>query len=458
MTTSSLDRSPIQAIDIDRLRTLVEVSTDAADLRGFATDASRARPDAPAAVVAFPKSVDEVSAVLTEANRVGVPVVTRGAGTGLSGGAVALAGCIVLSTRDLGGVEIDPSTRTASVGAGVITGDLDREAARFGLMFAPDPVSVDTSTIGGNIATNAGGPRCLSFGVTADAVRQLEVVLADGRIVHVGSPTVKNATGYDLLRLFIGSEGTLGVVTRAVVRLRDALPAHRVAFAISHPDLSAIGRLIERIVARPSLPVSLELMDANTIDLVSQHYGDIDLPLGSAVLAGEFAGDGTATDLEALEVECRRVGAVLATGDRARDILLTRMRVNPALNEAGLAASCDVVVPVHRVTSMLTDIEQISAAHRMRVNTFAHAGDGNLHPAVVVAPGDVDGMAAAERVLDDITHRAIELGGMISGEHGIGSLKAHHLDAQFDADTLGLMRQIKTALDPRGILNPGRGI
>lgn len=437
---------------------IAPISTEPSVLEEHSRDASRAEPSGLPVLIAFPRSAAEVSALLRTANEFGIPVVTRGAGTGLSGGAIAAAGCLVISTRNLTELEVDPVARTASVGAGVITAELDRAAATHGLMYAPDPVSSETSTIGGNIATNAGGPRCLSYGVTADAVRELEVVLADGRIIRTGSQTIKNSTGYDLTRLFIGSEGTLGVVTRAVVRLREAIPAERTAFAISHPDLETIGRLIQRITGLATNPVSLELMDANTLDVVAEHFPDIMLPQGSAMLAGEYAGDAIPQRIDELRALCDELDAEISVGDRAEEILLTRMRVNPALNRSGLVASCDVVLPLPRLTDMLAEIPTIAVRHGMRVNTFAHAGDGNLHPAVVADPDDPASLETAERVLDDITARAIELGGMISGEHGIGSLKTHHLTEQFSPDMLGLMHQIKQALDPRGILNPGRAI
>ena len=459
MNAAADERRAVTADELDELALLVTVRVDEQARRAHSRDASRAVPTGLPAAVVEPSSAAEVAAVLRWAAGLRVPLSVRGAGTGLSGGAVAYPGGVVISTSRLTQLDIDAANMTATVGAGVVTADLDAAAARFGLMYAPDPVSAEWSTVGGNIATNAGGPRCLAHGVTADVVTALEVVLVDGRIVRTGSATRKNSTGYDLTSLFVGSEGTLGVVTEAVVRLHQRPPTDALVFAAAFPDVRDAGRAIVDILARCSIPESLELMDAHTLRSVAEHFPDEDVPQGAAcVVVGEYVGPHATDAASALLDVCRRHAAEPMTGARAANLLRTRRRVNPALSAAGLAASCDVAVPVSRLADILVEIELLSRSFGMRVNTFAHAGDGNLHPAVVVPDGDPAALERAEELLDAITHAALALGGVISGEHGIGSLKRHHLDAQLGAATRALQQQIKDTLDPLGILTPGRAV
>lgn len=440
------------------LRSRVELSTDEAVVDEHSRDASRATPGGRPAAVAFPTDAAQVAAALTWASAHGIRVSVRGGGTGLSGGAVGYAGGLVISTSRLTRLDIDPVNMVATVGPGVITADLDRAAAAHGLMYAPDPVSSQTSSVGGNIATNAGGPRCLAYGVTKDVVSALEVVLADGRIIHTGSRTVKNSTGFDVKSLFIGSEGTLGVITEAVVRLRRRPLGPPVAFAASFGGLADAGNAIIGILSRCEVPQSLELMDRNTLDLVAEFYPDEPTPDGQAVLVGEYVGLHARESAEELQAVCREHRATTMGGEAAAALLRTRTRVNPALSASGLGMSCDVAVPIGRLPEMLAEIERISRDLGMRVNTFAHAGDGNLHPAVVVPVGDPAAVPRAEKILDAITEAGIALGGVISGEHGIGSLKLKHFDSQFDEPTRSVQRQVKELFDPRGVLTPGRAL
>lgn len=456
--TTSTSITAVTAKDLAELGKTIVVRTDADILRSHSRDSSRAVPQGLPAAVAVPTSTEEVSQVLAWAHQRGVPVSIRGAGTGLSGGAVAYAGGLVVSLTELNRLEIDSANMYARVGGGVITAHLDDAAKEHGLMYGPDPVSAEWSTIGGNIATNAGGPRCLAYGVTADAVLGLEVVLADGRIIRTGSQTVKNSTGYNLTGLFVGSEGTLGVITEALVRLQARPAGHPEAFAASFAELEDAGEAVAAILAQCRRPESLELMDANTMAVVGTHFPGEAHPDGEAVLVGEYVGPHAAENAAALLAVCRQHTAQVLVGGKAERLLRTRQRVNPALNASGLTASCDVAVPISRLAGILRRIEELSAAHGLRVNTFAHAGDGNLHPAVVVPYGDEQALEAAELLLDAITEAALGMGGVVSGEHGIGSLKLHHAKNQYDAATRAVQRDIKALLDPLSILTPGRGI
>lgn len=452
-----LEAPPTQAA-LTELAALVPLSIDSETLIAHMHDASRAVADGAPAAVARPTTTRQVSDALAWATAHRVPVSIRGGGSGLSGGAVSYDGGLVISLLAFDGIEIDSANLLATVGAGVVTARLDAAAAEQGLMYAPDPVSSDSSTIGGNIATNAGGPRCLSHGVTADAVAALEVVLADGRIVRTGSRTVKNSTGLDLTSLFVGSEGALGVVTEATVRLVPRPDGERVPFAAVFPALEGAGDAVIAILGELARPESLELMDANTLALVATHFPDERLPVGAATLVGEYVGDGARMRAERLVSLCSRYGAETMLDEQAETLLRTRMRVNPALNATGLTTSCDVAVPISRLTRMLQHIDEHSRRFGLRVNAFAHAGDGNFHPAVVVPHGDPATLVRAEQLLDAITESALELGGVVSGEHGIGSLKHHHLEHQFDEQTLLLQRELKRFLDPAGILSPNRAI
>jgi glycolate oxidase len=458
MTTSRQTPHTLTAGELAHLAGLTTIHTDMPTLRAHARDSSRAVPAGLPAAVVVPASVEEVAETLKWANDRRVPVSVRGAGTGLSGGAVAYSGGIVVSLAALTRLDIDAENMTATAGAGVVTSHLDETARPYGLMYAPDPVSSKWSTIGGNIATNAGGPRCLAHGVTGDVVMALEVVLADGRIVRTGSRTVKNSTGYNLTGLFVGSEGTLGIITEAVVRLDPRPTGHPVAFAAAFSDLGDAGRAVAAVLSQCPRPESLELMDSNTIGVVAEHFPDEDTPAGAAVIVGEYVGPHAAENASRLLAVCRQHEAETLTGPRAANLLRTRKRVNPALSASGLTASCDVAVPITRLADILRNIDSLSQAFGMQVNTFAHAGDGNLHPAVVVPNGDERALEIAEDLLDAITQTALDMGGVISGEHGIGSLKLHHLDAQYDPATRSLQREIKALVDPNTILTPGRAV
>lgn len=448
------------AADLDALVAALgsRVVTDPAAMRPYCADASRALPEgAPFAVVRAGRTAD-VQAALAWANERGVPVSVRGAGTGLSGGAVSYDGGLVLALDGMNRiVEIDAENRLAVVEPGVVTADLDHAAREHGLFFAPDPASARTSTVGGNIATNAGGLRGVSHGVTRDAVAALEVVLADGRVLRTGALTRKDVVGYDLTSLFVGSEGTLGVVTRATVRLEPVPPGSPRTFRAAFDTLDEAGRAIVDIVASDARPEVLELLDTASIEAI-ERFQPSGLPLpGAALLVGQTVGSGAQADAERILAMCRAHGARDVDIAESDALLEARRLANPALSAKGLRVSCDVGVPVAALPRMFAGLDALARRHGRAISTVAHAGDGNLHP--TVEAGDTpEEHRAAEVVIDDITRLALELGGTITGEHGVGSVKHHELPWQLDEAAIEAQRAIKRALDPRGILTPGRAI
>ena len=434
------------------------LSTEPSDLATFARDTSRAEPEGPPLAVVHARSTQDVSTALAWADEHRVPVSVRGAGTGLSGGAVAYRGGLVVSLARMDAIlGIDPANRLAEVQAGVVTADLDAAAAVHGLFFPPDPASARISTVGGNIATNAGGLRCVSHGVTTDAVAGLEVVLADGRVLRTGARTRKNVAGYDLARLFTGSEGTLGVITAATVRLKPVPPGTPRYFRASFDSVEDAGRAVTAVVAGDAQPEVLELLDALSVEII-ESFRPSGLPTtGAALLVGQTVGRDAAATAAAITATCERSGAVETQVSGSDELLEARRLANPALSARGLRVSCDVGVPVSELAAVFRGIEQIAAAHGRRISTVAHAGDGNLHP-TVEAQDTPEGHRAAERVIDDITRLALSLGGTVSGEHGIGSVKLRELSWQQDDVARSVQTAIKQALDPHGILTPGRAI
>jgi glycolate oxidase len=431
---------------------------DPASLAAYAVDSSRAQPEGLPIAVVRATSTADVSTALAWAHARGIRVSVRGAGTGLSGGAVAYASGLVISLEAMNRiVSIDVDNRLADVEAGVVTADLDAAAHAHGLFFPPDPASAEWSTIGGNIATNAGGLRCVAHGVTTDVVAALEVVLADGRIMRTGARTRKNTTGYDLTSLFCGSEGTLGVITAATVRLKPVPPGQPRTFRASFDDIEDAGRAVTAIVSGPAAPEVLELIDARSVEIIEAfHPSGLPSP-GAAMLVGQTVGLTAPGIAEEITAICRAHGAVETEVSDSDGLLEARRLANPALTAQGLRVSCDVGVPVSQLATVFRGIGELAQRHGRRIAIVAHAGDGNLHPTVEAGDSPAE-YAAAELVIDDITHLALSLGGTISGEHGIGTVKRHELPWQQDAVALDVQRAIKAALDPRGILTPGRAI
>ncbi len=437
--------------------------TDDPALRAaYRLDRSGFDPGGSPAAVVFAESVDDVAAVLSHADAERIPVVVRGAGTGLSGGAVAGEGSIVLDLTRLNRIrEISPADELAVAEAGVITADLDAAAAAHGLRYAPDPASVAISTIGGNIATNAGGLRCAKHGVTRDSVLGLDVVLADGRRISTGRRTVKGVTGYDLTGLFVGSEGTLGVIVAATLRLRP-VPARTATLAAWFADFAAAAAAAAAITAARLQPAVAELLDTACVDALATS-GSV-APLGAAFLLVQTDGHGADAEIDAV----RAVVAPLAThvdvtADPARSeaLLATRRAALPALERLGRVLIEDVAVPRSRLPDAVAAIAEISrrseTRHGIRIATMAHAGDGNLHPILVLEPGrDLD-----EHVWEtagEVFTIALALGGTLTGEHGVGLLKRRWLTDELGADVHALQRDLRAVFDPHAILNPGKAL
>jgi len=448
---------------LDALAGAGEVLTDPDLLASYRSD--HAAPGlleagTPAAVVR-PTSTAQVQAAVRAAAGAGVPVVPRGAGSGLSGGANAIDGCLVVSLERMTSlVELDAAGLTATVQAGVINAGLRAAAAEEGLLYAPDPASYEFSTIGGNVATNAGGLCCVKYGVTRDALLGLEVVCADGRAVRVGHATRKGVAGYDLTGLLCGSEGTLGIVTEATVRLLP-LPPPAHTLAASFPRLDAAGDAIARICRRHR-PSMLELMDRTTITAV-QRLQPMDLdPEAEAMLfarsdAGRVEGG---EEIAAMARVCEDAGAdlVLTSDEEAegRMLMAARRLAFTALEHEGTTLLDDVAVPLPAVPALLRGVEAIAREHEVLIGTFGHAGDGNMHPTVVYDHADPGQVARARAAFDAILALALSLGGTVTGEHGVGLLKRDAAAGELGA-ALDLHRAVKRAFDPTGLLNPGKG-
>lgn len=452
------DAAASPSLDSLAARLQGRLSTDPTELAAASRDESRAAPAGPPLALVLAASTEDVRETLRWAGEHGVPVVLRGAGTGLSGGAVAHPGGLVLSLAGMRRIlELDPANRLAVVQPGVVVAELDAAAAEHGLRYAPDPASAAWCTIGGTIATNAGGLRCLAYGATREAVLGLEVVLADGRVLRTGSRTRKLSTGYHLTGLFIGSEGTLGVITEATVRLVPRPQEPPVAFLGEFDRLEDAGAAVAAVLAGPVTPELLELMDRRTLEAVERVFPSGRPVPEAAVLVGQCTGPAAAAEAAAVVAAFLAAGARRAELGEGEELLASRRQANPALSASGLRFSCDVAVPPGSLVELLRRIEAIGAAAGHPVSTFAHAGDGNLHPSVEAVDDSPEAAAAAEAVLDAITEAALQLGGVISGEHGIGTLKLGLLRRQFDPVSLELQRGLKALLDPVGVLGPGRG-
>jgi glycolate oxidase len=437
------------------------VLTDPDVLEAYRRDqAGLLEPGRPVAAL-HPTSTAEVVAVVEAARGHGVPLVPRGAGTGLSGGANATDGAAVLVLTRMDAVlDLDVDAQTAVVQPGVINADLSRRAAEVGLWYPPDPASWEISTIGGNLATNAGGLCCVKYGVTRDFVLGLEVVLADGSVVRTGRRTRKGVAGYDVTSLFVGSEGTLGIITEATVRLLAAPPAPTTLVA-SFPTLQAAATAITGICAATT-PSLLEIVDRTTINAIEDaRRMDLDRDAAALLVAqSDLPGQQAAAEVEIMEQRCSDAGAslVATTDDPVEGELLLEARRSayPALERAGTTLLDDVAVPRHRITDLIAAIERIAAEHAVTIGTFGHAGDGNLHPTFVFDAADAQQTAAVHDAFDAIVDATLALGGTVTGEHGIGMLKREHLARELGDTQLRLQRSIKAALDPDGLLNPGK--
>jgi glycolate oxidase len=411
-----------------------------------------------------PNSTEEVASIVKLAHHARVPIIARGASSGLAGGTIPESGGIILNLARMDRIlEIDTANVCVVAQAGVVTLRLQQAVEKAGLFYPPDPASSRQSTIGGNIATNAGGPRCLKYGVTRDYVIGLTVVLASGEVLKLGGKVTKNATGYPLMQLFVGSEGTLGIVTEVILKLAP-LPRVRVTAAASFDKLPQASQAVSQIMASGILPATLELMDGTTINVV-EDFLNAGLPRQAQALL-LLEQDGADERVARAEVErmadvCRSLGAAqvsVAASELERDKLWqARRSVSAALgrlrpNKLGE----DIVVPKSAIPEMIDAVREIGARYNLPIPVFGHAGDGNLHPNILFDLRDAEEVRRVECAARDIFRTAIRLGGTLSGEHGIGTLKREFLAEAQGPLAVDLSRAIKRVLDPDGLLNPGK--
>ena len=435
------------------------VVTDPATCENYRHDWSR-DPGAglPLAVVR-PTDADQVQATVQWAAEHRVPITPRGAGTSLSGGSSAVEGGLVLSLERMRAIEIDPVTRVAVVEPGAFNAEVKAAAALHGLWYPPDPSSYEICSIGGNIATNAGGLCCVKYGVTTDYVLGLDVVLADGSKIILGGKRIKDVAGLPLLKLFVGSEGTLGIITRAILRLMPEQPPRATLVAL-FPDAAAAARAVVDL-GRTSRPSLVELMDNAAINIVEDFRPTgLDRSAGALLLVQSDApGEARSLEIDQAEAACSRAGAteVFRTDDQDEGELFAAARraVFPALERRGALMLEDVGAPVPALPDLLSGIASIAARRQLDIPVVAHAGDGNTHPTIVFDPTDEAARERAAVAFTEIMALAISLGGTITGEHGIGRLKKELLPTQLGERVMSLHHQIKQVFDPDGILNPG---
>ena len=449
---------------IDQLRQIVgkdQVSTEKADLICYSYDATQQKfmPD----VVVHPQSSEQISRIMRLANTEKVPVFPRGAGSGFTGGSLPTKGGIVLTTERMDKIlEIDEENLVAVVQPGVVTEQFQIAVEKVGLFYPPDPASLKFSTLGGNVAECAGGPRCVKYGVTKDYILGLEVVTPTGDIITTGGPTMKGVVGYDLTKLMCGSEGTLGIVTRIVIKLLP-LPEAKKTMLVLFDSIDGAARAVSAIVRNKIIPTTLEFMDGRTLDCVKQATG-LQVPdAARAVLIIEVDGD-----REFLDKQARRIADII----QPLGVVETRIAETPEESEAlwqirrSVSASLrkvnpdkyneDICVPRSKVPEMIRKVDEISDRYGVPIVNFGHAGDGNIHVNIMIdkkIPGEQE---KAEKAIKEVFEGALALGGTMSGEHGIGIAKAPYIPLEITPETALYMKTLKKALDPNNILNPGK--
>jgi glycolate oxidase len=456
---------PLTTPTVDALAAIVGrdgVLTQAEDLIPYSFDGTAALKQRPEAVV-FPRSAAQVAECVRLAVSAGVPVVTRGSGTGLSGGSVPSPGSLVLCLAQMNAIlEVDAKNLTLRAQPGAITQRIDEAAAKHGLFYPPDPGSMRISTIGGNVAENSGGLRGLKYGVTRDYVMGLEVVLASGEIARLGNKCVKDVAGYSLKDLFIGSEGTLGIITEVLLKLVPRPAARRTMLAL-YDRIEDAAQTVSAIVAAHIIPCTLEFLDRMTAVCV-EDYAHVGLPTDcEAVLLMETDGHPAvvADEGDRMEALARANGArdVRTAKDEAEALQLASARRNAFSALARQRPTTileDVTVPRSELAGMVRFIADTAREFDLQIGTFGHMGDGNLHPTFLSDERDSEEMHRVHEALEAIVKRTLEVGGTITGEHGVGLAKKPWLRQQMGDASLELMRQIKRTLDPRGILNPGK--
>jgi len=455
----------MQQNHIDALKKIVgedNVMTSTEDLFSYSYDATPGHAHMPAAVVT-PATTNEVSEIMKLANANKIPVYPRGSGTNLCAGCVPIKGGIVMvMTRFNKIVEIDLENLVAIVEPGVIVADLNSAVAVSGLIYPPDPGTVATATLGGTVANNAGGLRGLKYGVTKHYIMGLEVVLANGDIMNTGGKNVKDVSGYDMTKLFTGSEGTLCIITKITVKLVPAPEAKKAMMAIFN-DLDDAGKAVSGIIAAKIIPATLEILDNATIRTV-EDYMKIGLPLDAeAILLIEVDGNPIVVDEEATKViqvlKANNAASVnMAKDDAERDSLwAARRSALPALAKLRPTTFVeDATVPRDKVPDFLRAVKAAAQKHNVTIGTFGHAGDGNMHPTIVCDLRDAEEMKRVYLAMDDMFKTAVALGGTLSGEHGIGLGKLPWMELQHGAISMNVMKSIKRTLDPNLILNPGK--
>jgi glycolate oxidase len=437
------------------------VSTETTDKITHSYDATQEQhlPD----VVVYARSTQEVSEVVKLANRLRIPIIPRGAGSGFTGGTLPTHGGIVLVLTQMDKIlDIDTENLTAEVEPGVVTAELQRLVEQKGLFYPPDPASKEFSTLGGNVAECAGGPRCVKYGVTKDYILGLEVVTPTGDIIRTGGKTLKNVVGYDLTKLFVGSEGTLGIVTRITLKLIPK-PAAKKTMLVQFATIDDAAQSVSAIIGAKIIPTTLEFLDAATIGCIR---GKSDIPLPEncqAILIIEVDGDQQVLDAQAEQIltvikpfdvlDTR----IASTDEESEEIWKVRRIVSPSLRQVNPDKfNEDIVVPRSKVPDMIRALESISSQYNVPIVNFGHAGDGNIHVNVMVDLKEEGMESTVATVMEEIFKAAVYLKGSISGEHGIGTSKAKYMSMELNRETIEYMQRIKTALDPLNILNPGK--
>ncbi len=412
--------------------------------------------------VIIPGSTDEISRIMRLANRERINIIPRGAGTNICGSSVARKGGIIVAFHRMNRIlEIDPENRCAVVQPGVVNADLQKEVGRSGLMYPPDPASMFVSTIGGNVALNAGGPRGVKYGVTRDYLLGLEAVLPSGEVIKTGGKTLKNVSGYDLTRLMCGSEGTLGIFSEITVRLIPLPPAKATLQAV-FSDLDDAATTVSAIISSGIVPTTLELMDRVVLGVIRDYGGAEFSKEAEALLLIEVDGEEVLVEAQGKKIErfCKERGAIEVertnSPEEAERLWQARRTAFGAV--ARLRPNCiveDATVPVKRLSDMIRKIVDLADKYQLKIAILAHAGDGNLHPLIMTDLRDRQEMARIDKALEELYEAAIAMGGTLSGEHGIGIAKDRFMTMEFSQSAIEIMRGIKRVFDPNNILNPG---
>jgi glycolate dehydrogenase FAD-linked subunit len=457
---------PLRPEFLDALRSIVgaeHVRTDEALRDSYGSDALKR--GHPADAVVLPDGAEEISAIMRLCGAHRVPLVPRGGGTGYTGGAVPMHGGVVLSLERMNRIlELDEENLVVVVEPNVITGAIQDAVEKVGLFYPPDPASLRTSVIGGNVAECAGGPRAFKYGTTKQYVLGLQAVLPNGDIVETGGKVVKNVVGYDLTHLLVGSEGTLAVITRIILRLVPK-PSVQSTLRATFRTIEDAVQAVSNVIRNRVVPAAVELIDGDSLEAVAKYLNMRSLaPEGTgALLLLEVDGLAEAVNEEATRCEraCRDAGAteILRARDEAerQEIWRVRRELSPALKViTPIKFNHDVVVPKGRIPQLFDLVRAIKKEYRLRIPCFGHAGDGNIHVNIMVTPGDDDEMRRAHEAERALFEGVVAMEGSISGEHGIGFAKAKYLSLELDPQTIALMKRVKAAFDPEGVLNPGK--